>query len=70
MYLAVLDEVIEEAPPLPSACFTDTQNPLDKPTAVPTVRTTAPLPPKDGMTQRPLGGIICRLDTSVPDKRP
>jgi hypothetical protein len=48
-----------------SAGFPNAQDSLDKPTALLAICTAAPLPPKDGVTQRPLGAIRW-LDALLP----
>src|SRR5262245_42962102 len=70
MCLAALGQIGQEATPLLPACLTDTQDSLGEPTPPLAVRPAAPLPPQDGMTQRPLGGIVRRLDSLVPHERP
>src|ERR1700746_3842991 len=70
MCLAALDQIGQEATPLLPACLTDTQDSLDEPTPPRSLRPAAPLPPQDGMTQRPLGGIVRRLDALLPHERP
>ena len=70
MCLAALDQIGQEATPLLPACFSNTQDSLDKPATSPTIRTAAALPPQDGMTQRPLGRIIRWLDAFLPYEGP
>src|SRR5262249_14982646 len=70
MCLAALDQIGQEATPLLPACLTDTQDSLDEPTPPLAVRAAAALSPQDGMTQRPLGGIIRRPDPLTPNELP
>src|SRR5579859_1738493 len=69
MSLATLHEIPQEATPLLSAGLSNTQGSLDKPTTPPAIRAPAPLPPQDGVTQRPLGGVVRRLDALMPHER-
>src|ERR1700730_13355730 len=63
--LATLHQVAQEATPLLSAGFPNTQDSLHEAAAPATIRTAAALPPH-GMSQRSLGSIVRRLDTFVP----
>ena len=68
--LATLHQLPQEATSVLPARLPDTQDSLDEPTAPAAVRATAALPPKDGMSQRPLGSVIRRLDLLLPYEGP
>src|SRR5262245_47022392 len=70
MSLATPHEILQEAPSLLTAGLPNTQDSLDEPTPPLAICAAAPLPPQDGMPQRPLGGVIRRFDTLLPDERP
>src|SRR5688500_3543748 len=67
---AAFHQVVQETTALLAACLSDAEDSLHKPTTLAAVRPAAALPPQDGMTQGPLGGIVRRLDALVPDERP
>src|SRR5262249_45048226 len=68
--LATGPHVLQQATPLLSARLSDTQDSLHESPASATIGAAAPLPPKDSMSQRPLGGVVRRLDGLVPHERP
>ena len=60
--LAACSQVPQGDHALAVASFSDAQDSLDEPTASLAIRAAATLPPEDGMPQRPLGGVVRRLD--------
>src|SRR5262245_46197846 len=68
--LAAPHEVAQEATPLLSAGFPDTEDSLYEPTAPAAVRAAAALPPQHGVTQRTFGGVVRRPATLVPNEDP
>src|SRR5947209_7923141 len=70
MGLTTLDQILQHANPSLSASFADAQDPFDEPATSLAVGAAAALPPQDGMSQRPLGGVVRRLDALSPHERP
>jgi hypothetical protein len=68
--LTALYQILQEATALLVECLPDTQD-SHRETAPPaTIRAAAAPPPQDGVTQRPLCGVVRRFDTLVPDEQP
>src|SRR5262249_22153009 len=56
--------------PLLTTRLSGAQHSLAQRAAPAPVRPAAPLPPQDGLPQRPLGGVVRRLDALTPHERP
>lgn len=65
-----LGERIEQMSALLAASGGDAEDPLDESAARRAVRAEAALSPENGMTQRPLGGVVGRLDSLTTSESP